>query len=202
MILTFVESFVEQTKSMDDVYKQLLGKIFQSIAPGASDGSSSGSTPSQSTSSANMENQLDNLLSSEKAAFTPGFLRHVEGECFRIASLSTISPESVKMLQILRLIQTRVLEELGKDIGEGAIVLGQLLGYEDESERLAVLDAGLTVRGVEFANELAALTEEALEGFEQASARENVDAELVDRVRVIDDRIRKFIGRWTKDDFQ
>lgn len=114
MILTFVESFVEQTKSMDDVYKQLLGKIFQSIAPGASDGSSSGSTPSQSTSSANMENQLDNLLSSEKAAFTPGFLRHVEGECFRIASLSTISPESVKMLQILRLIQTRVLEELGK----------------------------------------------------------------------------------------
>jgi hypothetical protein len=114
MILTFVESFVEQTKSMDDVYKQLLGKIFQSIAPGASDGSSSGSTPSQSTSSVNMENQLDNLLSSEKAAFTPGFLRHVEGECFRIASLSTISPESVKMLQILRLIQTRVLEELGK----------------------------------------------------------------------------------------
>jgi hypothetical protein len=99
---------------MDDVYKQLLGKIFQSIAPGASDGSSSGSTPSQSTSSANMENQLDNLLSSEKAAFTPGFLRHVEGECFRIASLSTMSPESVKMLQILRLIQTRVLEELGK----------------------------------------------------------------------------------------
>jgi NADH dehydrogenase FAD-containing subunit len=93
-------------------------------------------------------------------------------------------------------------QSLLQDIGEGAIVLGQLLGYEDESERLAVLDAGLTVRGVEFANELAALTEEALEGFEQASARENVDAELVDRVRVIDDRIRKFIGRWTKDDFQ
>lgn len=80
--------------------------------------------------------------------------------------------------------------------------MGQLLGYEDQSERLAVLDAGLTVRGVEFANELAALTEEALEGFEQVGARETVDAELVDRVRVIDDRIRKFIGRWTKDDFQ
>lgn len=114
LILTFVESFVEQTKTMDDVYKQLLGKIFQSIAPGASE-SSSGITPSlSSSSSANMENQLDNLLSTEKEAFTPGFLRHVEGECLRIASLSTISPESAKMLQILRLIQTRVLEELGK----------------------------------------------------------------------------------------
>ena len=89
-----------------------------------------------------------------------------------------------------------------QDIGEGAIVLGQLLGYDDEAERLAVLDAGLTVRGVEFANELAALTQEALEGFTVVGARENVDAELVDRVRVIDDRIQKFIGKWTKDDFQ
>lgn len=89
-----------------------------------------------------------------------------------------------------------------QDIGEGAIVLGQLLGYEDEAERLAVLDAGLTVRGVEFANELAALTQEALQGFTVVGTRENVDAELVDRVRVIDDRIRKFIEKWTKDDFQ
>lgn len=80
-------------------------------------------------------------------------------------------------------------------------MLGQLLGYDDESERLAVLDAGLTVRGVEFANELAALTQEALEGF-TAVGIQNVDAELVDRVRVIDDRIRKFIEKWTKDDFQ
>lgn len=121
LILIFVESFVEQTKSMDDIYKQLLGKIFQSIAPSGANNMSGGETTptvsSLSTSSSsvgNMENQLDNLLSSEKAAFTPGFLRHVEGECVRISSLSTISPESVKMLQILRLIQTRVLEELGK----------------------------------------------------------------------------------------
>ncbi len=121
LILTFVESFVEETKSMDDVYKQLLGKIFQSIAPSASPSNDRAtsitgapSIPTSSTSVANMELQLDNLLSSEKAAFTPGFLRHVEGECIRISSLSTISPESVKMLQILKLIQTRVLEELGK----------------------------------------------------------------------------------------
>ena len=101
------------------------------------------------------------------------------------------------MLQILRLIQTRVLEELGKGIGEGAIVLGQLLGYEDESERLAVLDAGLAVRGVEFANELAALTEEALEGFKAVPS--GADKELVKSVEVIDERIRVFIGKM---DFQ
>lgn len=198
LILSFVEIFVDETKSMDDVYKQLLGKIFQSIARGNNKASGDSSTAEMKSASASaMENELDNLLSNEKEAFTPGFLRHVEGECNRIASLPVISPESARMLQILRLIQTRVLEELGKGIGEGAIVLGQLLGYEDESERLAVLDAGLAVRGVEFANELAALTEEALEGFKGVPS--GADKELVKSVEVIDERIRVFIGKM---DFQ
>lgn len=198
LVLSFVEIFVDETKSMDDVYKQLLGKIFQSIARGNNKASGDSSTAEMKSASASaMENELDNLLSNEKEAFTPGFLRHVEGECNRIASLPVISPESARMLQILRLIQTRVLEELGKGIGEGAIVLGQLLGYEDESERLAVLDAGLAVRGVEFANELAALTEEALEGFKAVPS--GADKELVKSVEVIDERIRVFIGKM---DFQ
>ena len=101
---------------MDDVYKQLLGKIFQSIAPSTSsleNGASSSSSSIEKKASA-MENQLDNLLNEEKEAFTPGFLRHVEGECERISGLKKLSPESARMLQILRLIQTRVLEELGK----------------------------------------------------------------------------------------
>ena len=115
LILSFVETFVEETASMDDVYKQLLGKIFQSIAPTTGGTTSTDKSDSSASASASaMENQLDNLLSQESDAFTPGFLRHVEGECDRISSLSTISPESVKMLQILRLIQARVLEELGK----------------------------------------------------------------------------------------
>ena len=196
LVLSFVEIFVDETKSMDDVYKQLLGKIFQSIAPGKASGDSS-TAEMKSASASAMENELDNLLSNEKEAFTPGFLRHVDGECNRIASLPVISPESARMLQILRLIQTRVLEELGKGIGEGAIVLGQLLGYDDESERLAVLDAGLAVRGVEFANKLAALTEEALEGFKAVPG--GADKELVNSVEVIDERIRVFIGKM---DFQ
>lgn len=199
MIISFVETFVEQTKSMDDVYKQLLGKIFQSIAPNTGKNNNNAELDNTSKSSSSMENQLDNLLSQEAEAFTPGFLRHVEGECDRIASLKTISPESTKMLQILRLIQTRVLEELGKGIGEGAIVLGQLLGYDNEAERLAVLDAGLAVRGVDFAHELVALTEEALEGFDAVPDGVDVDPELVRSVKAIDERIRVFIGKM---DFQ
>merc|ERR1712194_990825 len=144
-----------------------------------------------------MENQLDDLLSQEKEAFTPGFLRHVEGECERISSLKTLSPESAKMLQILRLIQTRVLEELGKGIGEGAIVLGQLLGYDDEAERMAVLDAGLAVRGLEFAREMSALTAEAREGFKAVAASNGnggVDPELVKSVEAVDVRLRSIIA--------
>jgi len=210
LILSFVETFVEETKSMDDVYKQLLGKIFQSIAPSTSsleNGASSSSSIEKKASA--MENQLDNLLNEEKEAFTPGFLRHVEGECERISGLKKLSPESARMLQILRLIQTRVLEELGKGIGEGAIVLGQLLGYDNTAERMAVLDAGLAVRGVEFAHELLALTEEALEGF-KAVMLENgeeggnavVDPELVKTVLEIDGRIKCFIGKKDNADFQ
>ena len=193
IIISFVESFVEEAQSMDDVYKKLLGKIFQSIAPNAQEGGGISSTTGGENTSLFGEDALEDLLSNEKEAFTPGFLRHVDGECNRIASLPTISPESAKMLEILRVIHARILEELGKGIGEGAIVLGQLLGYDDKAERLAVLDAGLAVRGIDFAHELLALTKEALDGFK--SVQDGVDPGLVSTVEEIDERIQQFIEK-------
>ena len=85
-------------------------------------------------------------------------------------------------------------------IGEGAIVLGQLLGYDDENERLAVLDAGLAVRGIDFANELISLTEEALEGFSKVQQQQQqVDPDLVKSVKVINERIQLFIEKEEED---
>jgi hypothetical protein len=69
--------------------------------------------------------------------------------------------------------------------------LGQLIGYENKNERMAVLEAGLTVRGVDFAKEMAALTCEALEGFERVPG--GVDPDLVGQIQEIDDRLQKFI---------
>ena len=103
-----------------------------------------------------------------------------------------MTPESVRLLEIIRVIQTRVLEELGKDLGEAAQVLGQLIGYDTKAERLAVLEAGLTVRGPDFAKELMALTEEALEGFERVP--EKVDPGLVECIQEIDGRLKTFVG--------
>ena len=74
--------------------------------------------------------------------FTPGFLRHLDGERARIANAPRMTPESARRLEIIRIIQARVLEELGTDLGEAAVVLGQLMGYEKEEELRAVLDAG------------------------------------------------------------
>ena len=87
-------------------------------------------------------------------------------------------------------------------IGEGAIVLGQLLGYDDENARLAVLDAGLAVRGIDFANELISLTEEALEGFSkvQQQQQQQVDPDLVKSVKVINERIQLFIEKEGEED--
>jgi hypothetical protein len=97
-----------------------------------------------------------------------------------------------------------------KDIGEGAIVLGQLLGYDDDSERAAVLDAGLAVRGAGFARELARLAREALGDFRAMTSSPSsavvaaaVDPELVRRVESIDARLRTYVGgEEAESDFQ
>ena len=79
-------------------------------------------------------------------------------------------------------------------------MLGQLLGYDDENERLAVLDAGLAVRGVDFANELISLTEEALDGFRTVQQQQQqVDPDLVKSVQVINERIQLFIEKEEKE---
>jgi hypothetical protein len=63
------------------------------------------------------EEHLDNLMENEKARFSTGFLKHVEGECERIANAPTMTPESSRLLEMMRTIQSRVLEELGKVSG-------------------------------------------------------------------------------------
>jgi len=191
VIITFVEAFVDETKTMDNVYKEILGTIFRSMSPRQTESKGS---DKQSAEKVAMEEQLDSLLASSKEAFTPGFLRHVEGECERLSNVKESTEETMRMLSLMRLIQTRVLEELGKGLGDGAVVLGQLLGYESEAERLAVLDAGLAVRGIAFARELLELTSEALDGFE-AVKREGgqVDSDLVKMVKSISDRIQHFL---------
>jgi hypothetical protein len=65
------------------------------------------------------------------------------------------------------------------------------MGYDDKMERMAVLEAGLTVRGVDFAKELVALTGEALEGFQRVPG--GVDPDLIQRIQQIDDRLQKYI---------
>ena len=212
-ILSFAEDFVKQAQKMDDNHKQLLGEIMRAMVSPENDQSVSGTdgrssvydrsdpdglNPSPTTApraagdARSREAALDRVMREEKDRFTAGFLKHLEGECDRIARRSTVTPESEKLMEIMRMIQTRVLEEVGKDLGEGALVLGQLLGYEKDEELLGVLDAGLTVRGAKFAAELAGLTEEALEGFRQVPG--GADPGLVEKVRLIDRRLNEFLG--------
>jgi len=187
-ILSFMEAFVEEARSMDDKNKNLLGRIMRAIAPSSSDASSSARY---------REEQLDVVLEEEKDNFTPSFLRHVENECRRLAASPTITKDSARLLETLQLIHLRIMEELGKNLGEGALVLGQLVGYDDKSERIAVLEGALAVRGVKFAKELSSLTKEALDGFKEASVARSgsivIDEELVERLKEIDDRLNGFL---------
>mmetsp|Transcript_8869 Transcript_8869/g.13013 ORF Transcript_8869/g.13013 Transcript_8869/m.13013 type:complete len:308 (+) Transcript_8869:81-1004(+) len=180
-IVYFAETFVSEAKNVDDKNKQLLGKIIKCMTCGTDEGK------------LDLEKQedLDALMKDETDNFTPGFLRHLDGECERIANARAMTKESAKLLEVLRMIQTRVLEELGQHLGEGAQVLGQLLGYECSNERLGVLDAGLQVRGVDFAKELKAMTAEALAGF--ANVPGGVEQGLIDIIQEMDQRIAEFV---------
>jgi hypothetical protein len=177
-ILTFAEDFVNEATGMDSQNKELLGKIIKTMS-------------TKENTDRDKEELLDQLMEDERENFTPGFLRHLDGECARIANAPKMTPESARLLEIIRIIQTRVLEELGKGLGEAAIVLGQLMGYEKEEELRGVLDAGLTVRGREFALEMSSLTNEALDGFKKVPG--GVDPGLVERVGYIDSILNDFL---------
>ena len=196
MILTFAEDFVKEAQNMDKNNKSLLGKILKAMVNSDNDTSISGGEGSKEELSAigarSREEALDKVMKEEKANFTTGFLRHLEGECNRIENAQGMTPESTKLLEILRLVQTRVLEELGQDLGEAALVLGQLMGYDKEEELLGVLEAGLTVQGRDFALEMASLTEEALDGFKRIPG--GADPELVEKVNFIDKRLQEYLN--------
>lgn len=194
MVLGFAEDFVQQAQEMDASNKLLLGKIMKAMVTSENNQSVSGGEGRilDSDDATSREQALDKVMKEEKKNFSAGFLRHLEGECNRIAGQKEMTPESSRMLEILLMIQTRVLEELGQDLGEAALVLGQLMGYEKEEELLGVLDAGLTVRGNEFALEMASLTEEALDGFSRVPG--GADPGLVEKVQFIDRRLQEFLN--------
>lgn len=180
MVLSFAEDFVGHSQTLDQHNKELLGKIMRTMTQ-------------EGGSDRDREEQLDEFIAKERDQFTRGFLRHLDGECERLASARKVTKESTRMKEILLIIKTRIVEELGKDLGEGALVLGQLVAYEDKQERMAVLDAGLTVRGIEFAVELGDLTDEALQGFQSVPG--GADPTLIQRVEEIDERVKAFIAK-------
>ena len=193
IIMAFGEEFVQYTSQIEKQNQLLLGKIIKSIAASAPP-SVNDKEPLSVGVGPSREEELDLLLEKERPQFTPGFLRHIENECQRIATAPSMTVESTRLLETLRIIQTRVLEEVcSQDLGEAAQVLGQIIGYDTKMERIAVLDAGLMVRGMSFAEELLALTTEALLGFQ--NVMNGADPDLVNRVQQIHDRLQVYIAQ-------
>jgi hypothetical protein len=175
LMLSFAEQFVNEAKQIEERNQQLLGRILVAMT-----GKTLYSNNYNGMKGYDREDSLDHLFAEERNNLTPGFVRHLAMECQRIASAPSFTPLSSRLLETLRVIQARVLEELGKELGQAAIVLNQLVAYDKLSECLAVLDAGLAVQGIRFAHELHDLTTEALEGFSRVPG--GADDELVDRI--------------------
>lgn len=179
LTLSFAQDFVDTASSLDKQNKQLLGKILRTMS-------------NKAVPARQREEDLNALFTAQRDNFTAGFLRHLQGACEQAAQ--STAPDAARTLEMLRVIQTRVLEEVGQDLGQGAVVLGQLIGYDDDAERNAVLEAGLMVRGVDFALELQALTTEALDGLARVPGQ-GADPELVRMVESIDQRIQTFLEK-------
>lgn len=180
-ILEFSQELSDQVKTIDTSYKDLLGKIMRTISASA-----------EETTALEREEQLNKILS-EESGVTPGFLRHIQGECERLSGAKVMSKETARLLQMMYVLQTRVLEELCRKqdcLGDAASFLGQLTGFKDNDERIAVLQASLIVRGQPFAKEMFRLTEEALEGLPKQL---NVDTELVEVVEGLNHQLRRFL---------
>ena len=188
LTLSFAENFVQEASQLEKQNKDLLGKILKVMSD-----KESGATTLE------REIQLDALFAQERDRLTIGFIRHIENECERIQAAPTMTPDSARLLETLWIIQARAVEELGEDLGEAAQVMGQLIGYEDPAERQAVLEAGLTVRGVDFARELKVLSEQALEEFQGvlpsmvSPKAPEILPELTQIVQEIDDSLAAYL---------
>lgn len=148
--IDFLETFVEEAAEADDENKRLLMEIMKAAGAGKHDDRSVANSA------------LDEYLKENKARFSSGFLKHLDGEVQRLRNLPGASPQTAKMMELLRVIQIRVLDEIGSDFGDAATVLSQLLQYDDVELRNKVILPGLEVRGPEFATEMLKLVEEAL----------------------------------------
>ncbi|GKY93892.1 hypothetical protein MPSEU_000356100 [Mayamaea pseudoterrestris] len=193
LILSFAQDFCDEAARVYDKHRNLLGRIISAMAVneiGVTAGSSGSSTLPLTTE--RREERLDELLAAERQQLTPGFLRHLSGECERIANAPRTTPDSLRLLETLRTLQARVVDEMGRDLSESAQVIMQLLNYDTKSERLAVLEAGLQVRGIDFAREILTSTEEALKGFDKVGVA--ADPELVERVQEIHQRTMRFLN--------
>jgi hypothetical protein len=195
LTLSFAEDFVQSAQVLDDQNKKVLGKIIHAM-------SNKELVPLQ------REEALDAIFIQERPNFSAGFLRHLEGECQAIEkslSLSSLSspaaPDAQRTLEMLRVIHTRVLEEVGQDLGEEAQVLQQLIGYDNDEERMVVLEAGLMVRGNEFAQDLQDLTTEALEGLQRVPGK-GAEPELIRIVQSIHEGIQSYLEKNSSTSFQ
>jgi len=189
-IASFVKDLVEEAVTMDKENKELLGKVLK-IMCGENKKDDDVFYINVKKSASQREDELDDFM--EAHAFSPGFLRHLEGECERIENAPKTTKESLRLAEVLRTIRIRVIEELGVPLGEGASVLGQLLAYDDPKEQLAVLQTGLELRGIEFANEMLKMTEEAL-GQMKTLDPAIVDPELITKLEAIRKGIKSYVS--------
>eukprot|EP00934_Nitzschia_sp_Nitz4_P001721 Nitzschia sp. Nitz4//scaffold253_size28098//15359//17575//NITZ4_008142-RA/size28098-processed-gene-0.30-mRNA-1//-1//CDS//3329544303//1721//frame0 len=127
LVLTFAEGVVEGMSKMQEMNQETLGKIVRTM------------TDPEKTAQTK-EEELDRLMQTEKRNFTPSFLRHLEAECNRLANAPKVTPQSSHMLQIVQMIQSRVVEALGEDLGEAAVILGRLTGMKMPLFDILLLD--------------------------------------------------------------
>jgi hypothetical protein len=205
--IDFLEGFVSNAAALDDGCEELLGEIVTKILECRKENDdyidALNEIGEEEKAAAHQQfdtESLDTWFTDRRADVTSwAFTRHLEGQVSRILNAPRITPESSKLIEILRTIQARVVEEMAVGVGgEAARVISRTLQYDggegEGGERDAILIDELEARGLAFASEVSKLIEVAGEDFKILvnEGREDVDLEMVQRL----DDIGQVTKKW------
>ncbi|GMH50587.1 hypothetical protein TrRE_jg11399 [Triparma retinervis] len=159
-VIDFLELFVSSAADRSDANKALMSELVK-IVTGRVKGVEGAYVEGDGKVT---EEDVDKWMDENAKRFDGGFIRYLDSEVHRVTSSPNQSQPVIKTGSILKIVRVRVLEEVGKRMGEEIEVMNQVLGYDKDGIRERVVLAGLEARGRDMAERLKAVCEEVLEG--------------------------------------
>ncbi|GMH49000.1 hypothetical protein TrLO_g15505 [Triparma laevis f. longispina] len=159
-IIDFLEEFVSQSASLDSRNTQLLGSLIDFVR------------------SNNDVAKVEEFFDGNVEELDGNFMAHLSRQEKRLLSSPSATVETAKLLDMFKVIKVLVMDAQGRALSEGgdvAVIVNQLLQYDDDETRVQVMRAGLEARDAEWKQQFFEKIEEVIgetEGIKSDDGRE------------------------------